>query len=121
RSPKARALTRRRDHRLDDRGRRVPEDERAPGADIVHILVAIRIPNVRALAAHDVERLASHSTKSAHRRVHPSGNELFSAFLQLAGLLCLAGHHSSTAAIAKSGSLSYSDQYNSSGAMVRTA
>jgi hypothetical protein len=36
-------------------------------------------------------------------------------------LFCLAAHHSSTAAIAKSGSLSYSDQYNSGGAMVRSA
>src|SRR6202047_3030462 len=120
-SSEAGALTRRRDHRLNDSGRRVPKDERAPRPDVVHILIAIRVPNVRTLAAHDVQRLASHRTKGAHRGVHSSGNKLFSAFLQLAGLFCLAAHHSSTAAIAKSGSLSYSDQYNSGGAMVPSA
>ncbi len=113
------AIARRRDHGLDDGGRGVPENERTPGADVVHILVAVGIPNVRTLAAHDVQRVAAHRAKSAHRGVHASGNQLFGAFLQLAGLFCLAGHHSSTAGVAKSGSLGcasgHFDQYSSAG------
>src|SRR5208283_1884803 len=112
-SSEAGAIARRRDHGFDDCGCRVPEDERTPGADVVHILVAVRIPNARTLAAYDVQRVAAHRAKSAHRGVHTSGNQLFGAFLQLAGLLCLAGHHSSTAAVAKSGSRGCSDQYTS--------
>ena len=95
RRSKAGPTARRCDHRRDNSRRSVSEDEWSPRADVVDILVFVGVPNVRAVAADDIERIASHAAKRAHRRVHASGNQLFSAFLQFAGLLGLAGHHSS--------------------------
>src|SRR3981189_2314332 len=44
------------------------------------------------LAAHNVQRLASHRPKGAHRRVDAARDQLFSTLMELAGLFGLAGH-----------------------------
>ena len=86
------AAARRRNHGFDHGRGGMAENERSPGADVIHVFVAIGIPDVGTLAAHDVQRIASHGTESAYRGVDASGNQLFGAFLQLAGLLGFAGH-----------------------------
>ncbi len=93
--PEAGAVAGRLDHGFDHRGLGVAEDERAPGADVVDIFVAVGVPNVRALAAHDVERVAAYTAESADRRIYASGNQFFSALLEFARLFGLAGHRSS--------------------------
>ncbi len=70
----------------------MPENERTPRADVIDVLVAIGIEDVRTLPAHDEGRIAAHGTKSANRRIHATGNHLLGALLQLAGYLRLAGH-----------------------------
>jgi hypothetical protein len=63
---------------------------------------------VRTLASDDVNRITANAPKGTHGRVHASGDELFSALLQLSGLIRFAGHYSS-------------DQYNSGGDSVGSA
>src|SRR6202035_3559778 len=69
------------------------QNKRAPGADVIDIFVAVGVPNVRTLAPDDVNRITPNAPKGTHRRVHASGDKLFSALLQLAGLICFAGHY----------------------------
>src|SRR4051812_45446186 len=70
---------------------RVAEDERPPGADVVDVLVAIGVKEVRAESANDPGRLAADGAKRAHGGIHAAGNHLFGALLQLARELSLAG------------------------------
>src|SRR3989441_3591647 len=73
------------------------ENEWPPRADVVNVLVAIRIPEVGAPPANHEWRVATYRAKGAHRRIHAPGNHLLGAFLQFARLLEFAGHGSSSA------------------------
>src|SRR4051812_19292633 len=70
---------------------RMAEDERPPGADVVDVLVAIGIEEVRAESANDPGRLAADGPKPPDGGIHAAGNHLFGALLQLARELSLAG------------------------------
>src|SRR5439155_16031836 len=61
--------------RLDHRLRRVPEDERPPRAEKVQVRAAVHVPDARALAPRDEERLAADTLERAHRAVHAPGDE----------------------------------------------
>jgi len=78
----------------------VAEDERAPGADVVDIFVAVGVPNVRALAAHDVERVAAYTAESADRRIYAPGINFSARCWSLRDCSVLRGivPHSSVAA-----------------------
>jgi len=52
-------------------GMGMAQNQWAPGEDIVNILVAVLVPDMRAPAPLDKERCATHATKSPHRAVHP--------------------------------------------------
>ena len=72
------------------------EDQRPPRSDVVDVFVFVRVPNVRALAAHNKWRIAAHGAKRPHRRVHASRNHALRALLQarrLLGFACRSGRH----------------------------
>jgi hypothetical protein len=48
---------------------RVPEDGRAPGADVIQQLVAIHRAEPCAAGGLDEERIAAHRAEGAHRRI----------------------------------------------------
>ena len=54
----------------------VANDRRAPGADIIHVLVAIHIPSMRTLDAVKHDWLPANRFESSHRGVYPSGHQL---------------------------------------------
>ena len=63
-------------HGLDDLGVGVAEDERPPGHDPVDVAAALRVLDVRALAAAREERLAGRDgLPRAHRRVDATRDE----------------------------------------------
>jgi hypothetical protein len=67
-----------------DHGRvRVPKDHRTPGADIVHIILAVLIPYISALAALEEYRRAAHRAEGTHRRIDTTGDEFLGLFKQL--------------------------------------
>src|SRR5258708_39751208 len=57
-------------HRLDHAGKSMAKDERAPGADVVDVLIAIGVPYARALAAHEIRRLSPYGFECPHPRIH---------------------------------------------------
>ena len=61
----------------------VAQDHRAPGADVVDVLLPIGVPKMGALGALHKTRCAADGAKGAHRRVHTPGDELFGAFKEL--------------------------------------
>ena len=77
---------------VDHVGHGVAENERSPGADVVDVLVAVGVPDIGTFAAHQERRIAAHRAKGPDRRVHASGDELFGALLQRAGLVEVTGH-----------------------------
>src|ERR1700674_445888 len=58
----------------------VAEDHRPPGTDVVDVLLAIGVPEIRTLRAFDEPRRAADRAKRAHRRVHTAGNGFLGAF-----------------------------------------
>src|SRR5581483_8198768 len=92
RSSEAGSSTGRADYGFNDLGRRVPQNERPPRANVIDVLIAVRVPDARALAAHHERRLAAHRAEGPDRRVHPSGDHGLSTLLQAAGLLEGACH-----------------------------
>ena len=54
----------------------MPQNRWPPRAHVVHVFVPVHIPDVRPFSFIDKKRLAAHRTKSAHRRVYTSRNEL---------------------------------------------
>src|SRR6185437_3082428 len=80
-------------HRLfegvEDGRRRVSEHERPPREDVVDVLMAVHVPDARAGAAVDHERLAADAAKRAHRRAHAAGKQRAGA---LHHLVRAAGH-----------------------------
>src|SRR5579872_4428601 len=77
---------------FDHFGGSMSENKRAPRADVVDVLVAIRVENMRTLTAHNERSVSTHRTESAYRRIDPSWNHLLGALLQLARNLYFAGH-----------------------------
>src|SRR5213079_2379268 len=73
--PVARAASRGLADRLDHRLRRVPQDERSPRAQEVQVRTPLHVPDARALAALDEERLAADAPEGAHGAVHAAGDE----------------------------------------------
>ena len=73
------AARRRGADRVDHDLRRVPEDRRAPGADVIDVFIAIDVPDPCALRALDEERLAAETAKGAHRRIDAAGDALQAA------------------------------------------
>jgi hypothetical protein len=61
--------------RSDDGWMTMAEDHRAPGADVVEELVAVFVPQVRAVGARDEARRAAHRFVGAHRRVDATWQE----------------------------------------------
>ena len=62
--------------RVEHDRRRVPEDRRAPGADVIDVFVAVDVPNPGALRAVDEERLAAEAAEGAHGGIHAAGDAL---------------------------------------------
>ena len=52
------------------------ENSRSPSADVIDVIVAIHIKDMRALGFVDEKGLAADGAKGAHRRVHSPGNPL---------------------------------------------
>src|SRR5688572_15850986 len=67
------ALRRHLDRRNHGR-RRVPEDHRPPGADIVDVLLAILVVKIRTFTAREEYRVAAHALEGTHGRVDATGN-----------------------------------------------
>src|SRR5262249_36637661 len=63
-------------HRLNDSRMRVPQNRRAPGADVIHILVSVDVLDVSSFSFGDKERLAANRTKCPNRRVDATRNVL---------------------------------------------
>ena len=61
--------------RRDDARMRVPEDQRAPGEDVVDVAVAVDVDEVRALAALDEEWCATDGTERPNRRADPARHQ----------------------------------------------
>ena len=53
---------------------RVPQDERSPRADVIQVLVAVDVVEVRPFPAHDEERMTAHGAEGAGGAIHTSGN-----------------------------------------------
>jgi hypothetical protein len=73
----------------------VAEDHGSPGTEVVNVAIAVRVPQICALAALDKGRLATHGTKGAHGRVDPARKQLFCALPQRRGAGERDGHGSS--------------------------
>ena len=78
------------DNRVEHIGLGVPKNERPPRSDVIDVLVFVGVPNVRALAPHDENRIAAYGAKCPHGRVHPAGDHAFSTLLQPPRLFRLA-------------------------------
>ena len=59
----------------------MPQDHRSPGAEIVQIAIAIRIPEIGTFTLYGKWRIASDSVKCAYRRVYTAGQKLLCAVL----------------------------------------
>ena len=62
---------------------RVTQNRRAPRADQVNVLVAVRIVQVRALSLRRKCRSAAHRIEGAHRGIHATGNHRARTLKQL--------------------------------------
>ncbi len=51
----------------------VPEQQRSPGADVIDVLVAVHVEDVRALAARDERRIAAHARNARTGELTPPG------------------------------------------------
>jgi hypothetical protein len=53
---------------------RVPQDHRAPGADVIDVLLAVLVPDVGAATTGEKHGLAPHPRERTHGRVHAAGD-----------------------------------------------
>ena len=72
-------------HGIDDRHRRVAEDRRPPGADVVDVAFAIDVFDAAALGATDEKRFATDIAEGAHGRINAAGNKFFGGLEKLVG------------------------------------
>src|SRR6266850_39392 len=79
--------------RADNRRMSVAENSRAPGANVIDVLVAIDIINAGAPGAVDEERFTAYPAKCAHRRVHAAWNKLQRLREEFLRALCLNTGH----------------------------
>src|ERR1700733_4000381 len=79
-------------NRLDYFWSSMPENKRPPGTDVVDVLVAVGVEEMRSLTADDERRVAFDGAKSTRGRIYSSGNELLGTLLQLPGLLEFTVH-----------------------------
>ena len=89
RRAEARAAASGRFDRGDDGRMRVAEDQRPPGADVVDVAVAVDVPQIRALAALDDDRLAADAAERPRRAVHAARHELLALARTMRG--CVRG------------------------------
>ena len=68
---------------LDHRRVGVAEDQRAPGADVVDVDVAVDVEDLRALGALDEDRVAADRAHRAHGRVHAARQDAERAPVEL--------------------------------------
>src|SRR3954451_16364181 len=68
------------------------QNERSPGTDIIDVLIAIGVPNVRTLPANDKGRFAFDCLERAHRRINSPRDQLFGTLLQAPALIELTRH-----------------------------
>ena len=59
----------------NDFGMGMAQDGRAPGTDIINQLITVHVPNTRAFGSVHEKRIAAHSAKGAHGRIHATGNK----------------------------------------------
>src|SRR5207248_740504 len=67
RDAETRAVTHDAIERVENGRRRVAEDERTPGEDVVDVFVVIDVPDARAGSLRDNERLSANSTERPDR------------------------------------------------------
>src|ERR1700740_3325867 len=72
------------------------QNQRAPGTDVINVLIAVRVPEVGALSTHDKRGIAAHSAEGANRGGDSTRDQLFRSLLQLSRLLEFAGHRASS-------------------------
>src|SRR2546426_1185921 len=89
------AVSRCQNDRFDHRGGCVSQDQWAPGADVINVVVAVGVPDVRTLPPNNEGRIAAHCTKCAYGRIDAAWNHLLGTPLEPARLVKLAGHGSS--------------------------
>ena len=63
-------------HRVDDLRVRVPVDHRSPARDEVDVRVAVDVGELRAGRLANEPRRSPHRGERAHRRVHPTGDDV---------------------------------------------
>ena len=91
----------------------VAEDQGAPGADEVQVLVAVGVPDAGALAAGDEGRLATHGAKGADGAVHAAGHEPLGAGEEGLGAGSRFGHWAvACASIIDGGQLKIAQPYS---------
>ncbi len=83
RCTKAGAARRRLLDGLDDARVRVAEEQRAPGADVVDVAVAVDVADARAGAILHEHRVAADGAKGTHRRVHATRHDAHGALHEL--------------------------------------
>ncbi len=59
--------------RVEDNGRRVPENQGAPGEHVVDVLASVHVPDPRALTPRHDKRLPTNPSERAHGRIDPTG------------------------------------------------
>lgn len=63
----------------------VPENERTPGTDKVHIMAIVRVVQVTTVAAHHKARSAAYASKGTDRGVHSAGHHALRSIEQFCG------------------------------------
>ncbi|MCY1534316.1 hypothetical protein D9M68_696840 [compost metagenome] len=76
-------------HRFQHGRVAMAQDHRAPGADVVDVLLAVGVPEIGTLGALHETRCAAHGAEGAHGRVHAAGDQGLGAVKQL---LVAVGH-----------------------------
>ena len=69
----------------ENRGVAMAEQQRTPGADVIDVLVAIDVEDVRPLAARDENGVAADAAESADGGIDAAGNDLLGAAEELFG------------------------------------
>src|SRR5205807_691405 len=80
--------------RLLDRGNdlwvRVTQDQRAPGADVIQVVVPVHVSDPAAPRLANEARFTAHALEGAHRAIHPARHQLDRAPVQFVG--SIGGH-----------------------------